>query len=83
MTDKKALLEWDNVSHVALWKDVFWIIIIYLFVMSIRLCVLQSTAYLLKTESIRWREAMLISGRGSSLIQLQTITTGFVLLSEL
>ena len=61
-TSKKALLEWGNVSHIALWKDVFWIFTIYLFVMSVRLCVLQSTAYLLKTESIRWREAMLISG---------------------
>ena len=58
---EQALSEWGHISSTALWKDVFWICILYLFVMSIRLVVLQSTAYLLKTECIRWREAMLIS----------------------
>ena len=58
---EEAMLEWRSVEHIALMKDVFWICIIYVFVVAIRTVVLQLTAYIIRTEAVRWREALLIS----------------------
>ena len=58
---EEALDEWNQVSSLVVWKDIFWIFVIYLFVLAIRVVILQVVAYFIGSESIRWREAFLVS----------------------
>jgi len=56
---------WDHVlasdSHVSVWKDIVWIVVLYVFVTAARLVIMQLVAYFVNNETIRWKESVLIS----------------------
>jgi len=57
---------WDHILasdsvHVSVWKDITWIVVLYIFVTSVRLVMMQIIAYFVNNETIRWKESILIS----------------------
>ena len=43
------------------WKDIVWIVVLYVFVTACRMVIMQLFAYFVNNETIRWKESVLIS----------------------
>lgn len=56
---------WDHIlaseSNVSVWKDIVWIVVLYVFVTAARLIIMQLVSYFVNNETIRWKESVLIS----------------------